>query len=148
MVRDADLLLHIADAHSPKLQTELRTTFEVLEEIGAHEVPQILVLSKADLVSEPEELVVLRSNHPQAVVLSAFDPEGLARLKASIEEHFANNFVSQEVLIPYNRTSLVNRFHQLAQIEVEEYQETGVWLKYRTTLTNGQILDALLEKKT
>ncbi|OGG94743.1 MAG: GTPase HflX [Candidatus Lambdaproteobacteria bacterium RIFOXYD2_FULL_50_16] len=148
VVRDADLLLHIADAHSPKLQTELRTTFEVLEEIGAHEVPQILVLSKADLVSEPEELVVLRSNHPQAVVLSAFDPEGLARLKASIEEHFANNFVSQEVLIPYNRTSLVNRFHQLAQIEVEEYQETGVWLKYRTTLTNGQILDALLEKKT
>jgi GTPase len=46
--RDADMLLHVVDAADPEFQERIREVQRVLEEIGAHDVPQILVFNKID----------------------------------------------------------------------------------------------------
>ncbi|MDT8446748.1 MAG: GTPase HflX [bacterium] len=147
VVREADLLMHVADANSPILSQHLETTFNVLGEIGAGEVPQILVFNKADLVTDPERLVWLKSRYPGSIAVSSFDREGLAQLLKLIQGHFAKNFISQELLIPYNRSEWVNRVHQLAQVKSQAYEEEGVRITYRTTAANQKMLESLMRNQ-
>lgn len=145
VVRDADLLLHVADASSPILEQHLATTFSVLEEIGAAEIPQILVFNKADLVEDPERLLWLKGRYPGSLVVSCFDKNSQEELRQAIEEHFSKNFICQELLVPYNRSGWVNRVHQLAQVQSQDYEEEGVRLIYRTTAANQRMLETLMQ---
>lgn len=90
---DADLLLHVVDASSPVLDEQMAEVERVLDEIGAGDVPQILVYNKQDLLDEdqrPREIVdaMLRpsgSTEPTPrVFVSAIDGSGLAELRQLI----------------------------------------------------------------
>ena len=75
---------------------------EVLEEIGAGEKPRLLVLNKADLLSEEERREV-ELGHPDAVLVSAREGEGLEELRERIEAAFEETLTEVELLIPYSR---------------------------------------------
>ncbi|MBW8844551.1 MAG: GTPase HflX [Burkholderiales bacterium] len=90
---DADLLLHVVDASSPVLEEQMVEVEKVLAEIGAADVPQILVYNKQDLLADdqrPREVVdaVLRhaggSKPTPRVFVSAVDGSGLAELRQLI----------------------------------------------------------------
>ena len=90
---DADLLLHVVDAASPVLDEQIAEVERVLAEIGAADVPQILVYNKQDLLPDdqrPREIVdaVLRANGSTEptprVFVSAIDGSGLAELRQLI----------------------------------------------------------------
>jgi GTP-binding protein HflX len=90
---DADLLLHVVDAASPVLEEQMSEVERVLAEIGAADVPQILVYNKQDLLADdqrPREPVdaVLRtaggSEPTPRVFVSAIDGSGLAELRQLI----------------------------------------------------------------
>ncbi|MFG6455397.1 GTPase HflX [Roseateles sp. BYS96W] len=90
---DADLLLHVVDAASPVLDEQMAEVERVLEEIGAGQVPQILVYNKQDLLADdqrPREIVdaMLRPNGSTEptprVFVSAIDGSGLAELRQLI----------------------------------------------------------------
>ena len=85
--READLILHVADASEPEGHREARAAAvsEVLEEIGAADIPRLLVLNKMDLVSD-DERVALRFRHPDAVAVSAVTREGLDALSARLAD--------------------------------------------------------------
>ena len=78
----ADLILHVVDAAAPEERrvADMRAVDEVLEEIGAGGKPRLLVLNKADLLSEDERSEALME-HPDAILVSALDGEGLDRLR-------------------------------------------------------------------
>ena len=91
---DADLLLHVIDAASPQRAEQQAEVERVLDEIGASEVPQLLVFNKADLLDEsqqPRESVDWIEAHPgvrrQRVFVSARTGLGLDALRAAIAEH-------------------------------------------------------------
>ena len=91
---DADLLLHVIDAASPQQAEQQAEVERVLDEIGASEVPQLLVFNKADLLDEsqqPRESVDWIEAHPgvrrQRVFVSARTGLGLDALRAAIAEH-------------------------------------------------------------
>ena len=88
-VLDADLLIHIIDATSEDLESKITTVQQVLEEITAHEKPQLLVLNKIDRLA-PEENVRLRERYPKALFVSAVSGAGLVELKESLKKHFYN----------------------------------------------------------
>ncbi len=80
----ADLLLHVADVSTPHLEADLEAVQSVLEEIGCGEKPQLLVLNKADLVTDPTELDGARRMYPGAVATSATCREGLDALAEAV----------------------------------------------------------------
>ncbi len=82
-LEEADLLLHVADAGHPELDMQLGAVDSILESLGLHETPRLLVLNKADSLDETARNA-LAERHPEAVFVSALAREGLDALSAAI----------------------------------------------------------------
>lgn len=83
--KDADLLLHIVDASDPEHHSKIIAVDEVLQQIGAQDVPQLLVYNKIDLI--PEEIARIdydEDGRPKRVWLSATSGDGIALLVQAI----------------------------------------------------------------
>jgi GTP-binding protein HflX len=113
--RLADLILHVVDASvsEDELVAMTRAVEDVLVEIGADAVPQILVLAKADKIDD-ERRAELEHRHPDAVLISAVTGEGLEALEQRIEEEFALRLQDVELLIPYEAGARLAELHALA----------------------------------
>ncbi|CAL9636193.1 GTPase HflX [Streptomyces sp. enrichment culture] len=90
-VTRADLALHVVDASSPQATEHIATVRGVLGDIGARDVPELLVLNKADLAA-PEQMDTLRRIHPAAVPVSARTGEGLDDLRDALRDRLAALF--------------------------------------------------------
>ncbi|MEU6548457.1 GTPase HflX [Streptomyces sp. NPDC046859] len=90
-VARADLALHVVDASSAQATQHITAVRGVLKEIGAQDVPELLVLNKADL-AEPEQMTTLRRLHPGAVVVSARTGEGLDNLRKALRHRLSAQF--------------------------------------------------------
>jgi GTPase len=113
--RLADLILHVVDASVPEdeLVAMTRAVEDVLLEIGADAVPQILVLAKADRIDD-ERRTELERRHRDAVLISAVTGEGLETLEQRIEEEFARTLQDVELLIPYDAGARLAELHAVA----------------------------------
>lgn len=121
---EADLLLHVVDASDQDPQGQIDAVRTVLGEIGAADVPELMVLNKAD-VADSTMLMALRANYPEAVVVSARTGRGIEGLLDRIEERLPRPEVPIDVVIPYERGDLVDRVHKEALIGELEHTEHG-----------------------
>jgi GTP-binding protein HflX len=120
--RLADLILHVVDASVPEDELVAMTNAveDVLLEIGADAVPEILVLAKADRVDD-ERRAELRRRHPGAVLVSAVTGEGIETLAQRIEEEFARTLEDVELMIPFQEGARLAELHAIAgDLEREE----------------------------
>ena len=89
---DADLLLHVVDAASPHFKEQIAEVLRVLGEIGAVEIPQVLVFNKLDALETPyrphqlEDTFDLFGVATPRIFLSAIDGEGLAVLRQRLAQ--------------------------------------------------------------
>jgi GTP-binding protein HflX len=113
--RRADLVLHVVDASAPEdeLVTMVRAVDDVLEEIGAGAVPRLLVLNKADLIDD-ERRRELDFRHPEAILVSALDGEGLDELGERVQDEFRRSLLEVELLFPYDDGASLAELHDLA----------------------------------
>ena len=130
--RLADLILHVADASADEeeLQAMATAVQDVLQEIGAGEVSQLLVLSKADRIDE-ERRSELARRHPDAVLVSAQTGEGIDALIESIESEFARKLREVELLIPYEEGNRLAELHEISGDLEREETEDGVRVRAR-----------------
>ncbi|SHI72157.1 GTP-binding protein HflX [Actinomyces denticolens] len=127
-VAEADLVLHVVDAAHPDPLSQIAAVRTVLAEIpGALEVPELIVLNKADL-ADPMTLVALRSQLPGALTVSARTGEGVEELRERLEGMLPRPDVPVDVVVPYSRGDLVSRVHADGEIESIEYVEAGTRL--------------------
>jgi GTPase len=120
--RLADLILHVVDASvdEDEMTAMIRAVEDVLHEIGADEVPQVLVLSKADRIDE-ERRTELENRHRDGVLVSGSTGEGVDLLSQRIEEEFARTLREIELLIPYDEGGRLAELHEIAgDLEREE----------------------------
>jgi GTP-binding protein HflX len=120
--RLADLILHVVDASvdEDELTAMIRAVEEVLHEIGADEVSQVLVLSKADQL-DADRRAELELRHRDGVLVSAMTGEGIDALVARIEDEFARTLREVELLIPYDEGGRLAELHEIAgDLEREE----------------------------
>jgi GTP-binding protein HflX len=89
-VRDADLLLHVADASHPYVEEHCEVVCDTLREIGADAVPALLLLNKSDRPEAAEAVVALQQRYPDAVAISALERRGLASVKERIAANIPN----------------------------------------------------------
>ena len=122
-ITGADLILHVVDTSSDEFEDQIVAVNEVLEQIGAHSLPQILVFNKCDLLSE-ERQAQLRFEYG-ALTVSANTGKGIDELIERIAQMAAAQDEQVEVLIPYQRGDLVSEAHERCLIVSEEHTEDG-----------------------
>ncbi|WES65805.1 GTPase HflX [Microbacter sp. GSS18] len=123
-VADADVIVHVVDGSHPDPAAQLSTVRDVIGDVGARDIPEIVVFNKADLI-DPDTRLVLRGLEPDAVFVSSRTGEGVARLRAIVEERLPLPAVELHALIPYHRGDLVSAIHEQGIIVSQEHEEGG-----------------------
>jgi GTPase len=123
-VADADLILHVVDGAHPDPEGQLSAVREVFAEIGASDVPEIVVINKAD-AADPLVLARLQREEPHSVVVSAKTGDGIAGALALLEGELPRPGVEFKALLPYERGDLINRLHQHGEIDTMEHTADG-----------------------
>jgi GTP-binding protein HflX len=95
--RQADLLLHVADASNPAALRQISAVYNVLDELGIREKDTILVLNQIDRVHEPGTMEQLRQRYPSAIEISARTGAGLARLAGAVSDALTQHFLDVDV---------------------------------------------------
>ena len=117
----ADLLLHVADASSPEVESQIRAVHEVLEELGLAEHPTILVLNKVDRLADRSFLDVLMAQHPGAVAISASKADGLERLEIAVRESLDERALDAQVETAVGNGRVLAYLAQHARIDGRTY---------------------------
>jgi GTP-binding protein HflX len=129
-VREADLLIHVADGSQPHLLDQIAAVQEVLGEIGAADRPTLVVFNKADLLDR-EARAQLLTRYPQAVVCSALTGEGLDDLKQRVATEASRQAVTLTLFVPYAHGEIVALAHEQAQVVSEEHTSEGTRMVVR-----------------
>ncbi|MGC3965894.1 MAG: GTPase HflX [Pirellulales bacterium] len=95
--RQANLLLHVADASNPHAQEQIASVYKVLEELGIHAKDTLLVLNKVDAVPDRGTLDRLLERYPNAVPVSARSGEGIPQLARAVSDALSRNFNDVEI---------------------------------------------------
>lgn len=126
-VQDADLLLHLVDLSDERFGYYIEQVNAVLNELGAGETPQLLVLNKIDAVDEGFQNLPSKK-YPDALLISALHKEHISELLERIEAQLFQNEACK-VFLPYDKGSLASLLHEIAVIQKEEYRADGIYLE-------------------
>ncbi len=127
---EADLLIHVVDASAADPEGNMRAVQIVLEEIGASNVPQMIVFNKAD-VAWPDAVKGLLRQHPGSVAISAVTGQGVEGMLGVLGERVRSLTVVTELMIPYDRGDLLAAVHREGEVLSIVYDETGTRVQAR-----------------
>jgi len=127
-IADADLIIHVVDASHPDPAGQIATVRNVIGEVGASDIPELVVFNKIDLADETQRMA-LRGMEPNSVEVSARTGEGIENLLDVIAKRLPEPDVLTESLIPYDRGDLVSKLHLSGRIIEMDYRETGTYVK-------------------
>ncbi|MDG4829746.1 GTPase HflX [Solwaraspora sp. WMMD1047] len=129
-VSEADLVVHVVDGAHPDPQEQVRAVREVLAEVGADKLPELLVVNKIDAADE-EMLLRLKREWPDAVFVSARSGRGIDGLRATIEARLPRPAVELTAAVPYSRGDLVARVHRRGEVLSTTHAPEGTVLRVR-----------------
>jgi GTPase len=95
--RQADLLIHVADASHPAALDQIAAVYSVLEELGIEAKDTLLVLNKIDRVADLTSIAAIRNRYPNAVEISARTGAGLSRVAAAVSDALSHDFLDLEI---------------------------------------------------
>ncbi|MFQ5968540.1 MAG: GTPase HflX [Acidimicrobiia bacterium] len=135
-VAQADLLMHIVDGNEPDASGQIEAVREVLGEIDAASVPELMVLNKAD-IAPASALKRLEGLFPDAVVASALTGEGIEALEEALNDALAARSVEVKLEIPYDRGDALAAIHRHGELIREEHLEEGTLVVVRLPATHA-----------
>lgn len=121
----ADLLLHVVDISREDWREQAETVDKVITQLGAQQIPQILVCNKADLCENPD----LIPSGEDIVAISARQGRGMEQLLAAIEKALGRGKHRITVCIPYADGYLLDVIHKEAAVFATEYTGEGTKLE-------------------
>ncbi len=121
----ADYLVHVVDASAPDPQGQIDAVHEVLREIKAADVPEMLVINKSDLA--PEAAKELLAEYADAVVVSAATGEGLDDFLRAIGDRLRALAVVYDLVIPYDRGDIMASVHREGEV-VSTTDDDVAWI--------------------
>lgn len=138
-VAESDLILHVVDGSHHDPEGQITAVREVFAEINATEIPEIIVINKADL-ADPLVITRLLAREPHAIVVSAHTGEGFDELLNAIEADLPTPAARVDVVLPYARGDLLNQIHAHGDIESIEHTGEGTHVIARV---NAELAGAL-----
>jgi GTP-binding protein HflX len=127
---DADLLVHVVDGSALEPEAQIKAVYDVLREIHADAVPEMLVVNKADLAL-PDDVAALTRAHPDAVVVSAVAGTGIDKLLDRIAERLRELEPVVELEVPYDRGDVLAALHRDGEVLVEVHADAGTRVRAR-----------------
>lgn len=138
-VASADVILHLVDGSHPEPLEQVRAVHQVIDEIGASKIPELIVINKVD-ISDPHRIVELVQQLPGSIPISAHSGFGISELQAAIERALPHPDVEVNAVIPYNRGDLLHEIHERGEIFTEEHMEDGTHVR---ALVDARLASAL-----
>jgi GTP-binding protein HflX len=129
VVAEADLLVHVVDASGPDPLDNMAAVRDVLHEIGADGVEEMLAFNKADL--DPDEAKRLAHTHAGAVAFSAFTGDGVDDLLRALGDRLRVRNTVVELLVPFARGDVLASVHREGEVLAEEAAEGGMRVRAR-----------------
>ncbi|MBQ9826803.1 MAG: GTPase HflX [Firmicutes bacterium] len=123
-VSSADLILHIVDASFAEKDFQIEVTEQVLGELGASDRDRLLVFNKTDLVPDFEPL----GYGQDAFAISCRTGRGIPELLDAVKEKLFSGVKRTELLIPYDKGSVVNAIINAAKPMNVEYRDNGTYI--------------------
>jgi GTP-binding protein HflX len=144
--RDTDLLLHVVDAADPRREERIGQVDQVLSEIGAGEIPQLLVFNKIDRL-EPASTGGSgarsdRAGDRERIWLSARDGSGLELLREALAGRFGDRLLAGEIQLAADRGRFRARLHALGAVRAETADECGWKLRLELPMAVAERLAA------
>ncbi len=127
-VSQSDVIVHVVDAAHPDPAAQLSTVRDVIGELGARDIPEIVAFNKSDLVDDDRRLV-LRGLAPSGIFVSARTGEGIDELMSRIAELLPAPEVELTLLVPYDRGEVISRLHVQGRVLSTDYREDGTLVK-------------------
>jgi GTP-binding protein HflX len=125
---EASLLVHVVDASDPGFERQLAVTEEVLGEIGAKDVPRLLVLNKIDRGGDE---AALRARYPGCIVMSARREGDIAKLHEAIAAFFQRDLVEAELFLPWSAQKMRGEVFATCKVLEERPDGEGAFLRIR-----------------
>ena len=140
---EASLLLFVVDASDPAFRSQLEVTRTVLGEIGAKEIPSMIILNKCDRLDALERKA-LRGEFPRSVDMSALDADDVKRLYGIIVQHFEDGMEEATLLVPYTKQGAIGAIRESSRVVKEDWEEEGLKLLVRAPHEDLEKLRSLL----
>jgi GTP-binding protein HflX len=125
---EASLLAHVVDASDPGFERQLAVTEEVLDEIGAKDLPRLLIFNKIDRGGDE---AALRAKHPGCIVMSARREGDIAKLHEAIAAFFQRDLVEAELFLPWAAQNLRGEIFATCKVLEERADGEGAFLRVR-----------------
>jgi GTP-binding protein HflX len=125
---EASLLAHVVDASDPGFERQLAVTEEVLDEIGAKDVPRLLVFNKIDRGGDK---AALRAKYRGSIVMSARSEADIAKLREAIVAFFSQRLVEAELFLPWSAQKQRGEIFATCEVLEERAEGEGAILRIR-----------------
>ncbi len=128
-VAEADVLVHLVDATAPDAEAQIAAVHAVLREIGAGDVPELLVVNKID-AADPDRVHEL-TTPPEALAMSAYTGEGVDKLLVAVGDRLRALTAVTELEVPYDRGDVLAALHRDAEVLVEVHGDESTRVRAR-----------------
>ena len=129
VVAESDLLVHVVDVSAPDPEEQMRAVRGVLNEIGAGEVPELVVFNKVDVAGD--EAKRLLPDHPGSIAISAATGEGTEDVLVAVSDRLRALETVVELVVPYERGDVVAALHREGEVLVEAHEARATRVRAR-----------------
>ena len=128
-VTEADLLLHVVDVSHPEAEAQIAAVDLVLSELDATDIPTFMVFNKIDRLETEDDLKILQSQHPDALLVSAQRGDGITDLMDALANRFVEQGANLSLSIPYTDGRVLDLIYKYGTVLETEYAAEAVHVK-------------------
>ena len=144
-ITEADLIIHVVDASNPEFEKQIKTTNEVLAEIGVVNIPTIYAFNKIDKVNN---YLYVPNDYLKVTRTSTITNRGIETLIKEIENEVFSGEMEIEILLPYSDAKYVNTLKTTALVLSMDYLEQGIKIKAKVNKNLASELDKYIIKES
>ena len=130
-ITEADILLHVVDISSPYFEDQISVVQETLEDLGAGDMPTLIVFNKIDLLHDRSILPTLSENYPNCVFISAARGINILGLKESVAHMLEQEFLVEEIVLPDSKQKIIAQLYDVGEVLERTYEAEKVKIKIR-----------------
>ncbi|MCR3920991.1 MAG: GTPase HflX [Firmicutes bacterium] len=125
----ADLILHVVDASHPQAEAQMVAVNELLSQLKADQLPQVVVFNKMDRPEAHAIFTTLSRHEAEYVAIAAVNGQGLPTLLEKIEQQIRHNDQRIDLFLPFSQGNLLGLIRQHGTLEKEEYLAEGIQVR-------------------
>lgn len=125
----ADLILHVVDISNKSYKEHIKVTDEVLRQVGASDVPKIIIFNKIDaIIGEPQLPRILARSYPKSICISSQKEEDIKKFRETIVQFLAQNMIEKVFHVHYEDSKMLSLIYSHTRVlEAKWTQEEGIF---------------------